>query len=66
MFLTPQKAKLLEKNALERLEKKFPDTTLMKTISRQIVPAIIITLQEYERIAEGEESGPGDATENHE
>lgn len=66
MLLTPPNAKLLEKNVLERLEKKFPDRTLMKTISQHIVPAIIITLQEYERMAEGGESESSHPTENQE
>ena len=47
-------------------KKNSPDRTLMKTISQQILPAIIITLQEYERMAKGGESESSDPTENHE
>lgn len=56
MLLTPENAKLLEERVMERLNKVHPDDSLRKDISKATIQAVIMTLQEYECMAEGHSS----------
>lgn len=56
-MLTSENAQLLESKVLERLDKLSPnEENLAKSFSKLAVRATIITLQEYERMAENQES----------
>lgn len=56
-MLNKENAQLLERKVLERLDKLLPENErLSKSIMQFAVRASILTLQEYERMTEDQES----------
>ena len=52
-MLDKDNAKLLETRVLERLEQFYKTDGVRKEVAKASVPAIIIALQEYERLSGG-------------
>lgn len=44
------KQKFLKKNIIKRIDEELPKSQLMTTLSKAITKAIVIALQEYEKL----------------
>lgn len=49
-MLDNDKAKILEKNIMKRIDEELPKSQLIAALSKAITKTIVIALQEYEKL----------------